>query len=734
MTRQPAAAEIVLNLRAACPELTPAVDQLTAEWLRPVEGRLAAISDSSDEKPRSKHINDPVWRTFELEAHEVLLIDSPLLQRLRGVKQLGLANLVFPGANHDRFEHVCGTVQAAERMFAALARNSQRRRQTGSRHPAEPPVLEQHERQSVRLAALLHDVGHGPFSHAIEPVVATRYAADLKAFNDFSRTAFSLDSNVAIAELVSVLIVLSPTMARVFGSALFASLQAKNAADLQLRLAVMIMGARRHGQPAFMSAIISGQVDADKLDYMTRDALHSGMPIEFDTERLLWKLEVISCTPDNLPADQPKNREFAEQSPGRSYSDLGIAAAGVGALEQMLIGRAFLYDRLYHHHKVRAADAMAQRMLHHAIKERGRPFDLADLYQPVSDDTLIRLLAGDLQRPGLEVGSALAARLGKAILARDLYVRAFAFRASFHNAGDGEKDEKLRTAALAEAWGPVSTGLADLDDRIVAEAEIVAIAKRIASGLKDARMTRLAEELDVGHVVVDLAENRVKAVTINVHAEDGSLEAPNLFFDPARWSHVYDLQKRTGYVFCERRFVALIGLASKIFFFEKWGYAVSEKGDRLTKTMDAVKPEWIDALAVDGVIDDALQSILKRETRPRTFVHVGQVEWPQIWRNENSDLDERIVDDLRIHLPQGLSGPDRDALVDGIAAIAAFVASMHQDASFLGGTPNERDLQTALLRHLRAREPEVAEGTEFGGGETDVLFSGTVANREQDYR
>lgn len=708
------------ELRAACPRLSEAVDALVKVWLAPVIARQKDIAEQLDEAPRLKHVNDPVWRTFDLEPQEVLLIDSPLLQRLRGVKQLGLANLVFPGANHDRFEHVCGTVQAADRVYQALKTNADRRRPSEQALNQSLPHLEAEDRLLVRLAALLHDVGHGPFSHAIEPVVAQQFADELRAFNKLVARELDLDAKVAVAELISVLVVLSPSFREVLARAPFSGVFKCPPAETQMKLATLIMGARRHGQLPCLSAIISGQVDADKLDYMTRDALHSGMPIEFDTERLLRKLEIVRCDPENLPANQAENRRFAEDSPGGQYFDLGISASGVGALEQMLIGRAFLYDRLYHHHKVRAADAMAQRMLHFAQIERSSPFDLAELYRPVSDDTLIRILAGAIEQ-GSEA-SGRAAKLGRAILSRDLYVRAFAFRASFHPAAIAEPDEQLRAAALAEAWSPVSTGLADLQDRLSAEEKIVAIARRLGPATGDERLAALAAEIDESDVVVDLAENRVKPVTINVHAEDGSLEAPNLFFDPARWSHVYDLQKRTGYVFCSRKFVALVGLAAKVFFFEEWGYAVTEKADRLTKTLKDIRSGWLDNLTLSGEIDGTTSDVLRRSKTPRLFIREGDIKWPEEWANENADLDADIVDSLRNLLPQGLSAGDRDAVRLAIEGVASFIALVHKDSTLPTGKILEKDLQERLRQHLRSRLVDVSEGQELGGGETDLII------------
>lgn len=718
---QTAARDAVAALRTCCPQMAAAVEDLVKEWLESVTRRLAAIEDGFEDPPRSKHVNDPIWTTFELEPQEVLLIDSPLLQRLRGVKQLGLAHLVFPGANHDRFEHLCGVVNAADRVFRALQTNAERRREAEQRDNRDLPALKDRQRRLVRLAALLHDVGHGPFSHAIEPVVAARYGDELKAFNTHVVATLNLDARVAIGELISVLIATSPTLKKVLTNGLFTDVGAPSGVEKQLELATLILGARRHGQPAFLSAIISGQTDADKLDYMSRDAHHSGMPIQFDTERLLSKLEIVRCTPDNLPPEQALNRRFAEESSNNQYFDIGIGAAGVGALEQMLIGRAFLYDRLYHHHKVRAADAMAQRLLHYAQEERGRPFNLTDLYLPVSDDAIIRLLGGDLTRAGFETGGVRSAALAKRIIGRDLYVRAFAFRASFHTAGSAEIDEQARTSALAEAWTPVSTGLSGLSDRLDAEEAIVALAKKLAPHTGEERLTKLAGDLHPSHVIVDLAENRVKPVTINVHTEDGTLEAPNLFFDPARWSNVYDLQKRTGYVFCAREFVPLVALATKVYFFERWGYVVSTKGDRLTKTGKVITPGLVDRLTQAGAIDEDTAAVLSHRRTVRTFLHKGDVIWPTDWSHESGDFENDLLDDLRRFLPQGLSVEDRDALKETLAGLSSFIDMANKDAAFSTSTTDEAGLQRALAQHLRAQGLKVTEGSETAGGETDLI-------------
>jgi len=313
----------------------------------------------------------------------------------------------------------------------------------------------------------------------------------------------------------------------------------------------------------------------------------------------------------------------------------------------MLIGRAFLYDRLYYHHKVRAADAMAQRLLHFADKKRDHPFELAELYLPVSDDTIIRLLGGEVSKEGFDSTNATASFLARSILERDLYVRAFAFRASFHAGLPITNDEKKKNDALTDIWSPVSTELSDLNGWLKAEERIFTLAKGIAPKCGDHDIASLGETLQREHVIVDLAKNRgVKAVTINVRNEDGSLEEPSLFFDPARWSDVYKLQKRTGYVFCPRKFVPLIAMASKLHFFEEWAYAVSDKADRFTKTLNAVKPGWVAELKNNNVIDSLAADVLRREVKIRTYVRGDDITFPGAWRDESTDFEDKIVKEL----------------------------------------------------------------------------------------
>src|SRR5436305_10718159 len=106
------------------------------------------------------HIRDPIHGAIEITADERALVDSPQYQRLRNVKQLGFADLAFPGATHTRYAHGLGAMQVATRVFDTLAARLSLEKSEHNRF-----------RQTLRLAVLFHDLGHAPLSHATERIM-----------------------------------------------------------------------------------------------------------------------------------------------------------------------------------------------------------------------------------------------------------------------------------------------------------------------------------------------------------------------------------------------------------------------------------------------------------------------------------------------------------------------------------------------------------------------------------
>jgi hypothetical protein len=109
------------QLEEAAPRITKEIESLIEPWCEII---LKNLDRARSRESFPKTINDPIWGVIELYPWEVCLLNSPLLQRLRGVRQLGLANLVYPGACHSRLEHSLGVLEAAERMIRALERNA----------------------------------------------------------------------------------------------------------------------------------------------------------------------------------------------------------------------------------------------------------------------------------------------------------------------------------------------------------------------------------------------------------------------------------------------------------------------------------------------------------------------------------------------------------------------------------------------------------------------------------
>jgi HD superfamily phosphohydrolase len=177
---------------------------LSEEWLKPV---LQRLEDGEDIDDFPKSINDPVWGPIQLFPWELTLLDSPLLQRLRGVRQLGMAHYVYPGATHDRFAHSIGVVEAAERMVRALTRNAQHRDSFQRLQGISIPLPNDEELRAVRLAGLLHDIGHGPYSHASEPIIEARNSENLQSLHSYLLQEFEGSTQIQTSEILSVLLI-----------------------------------------------------------------------------------------------------------------------------------------------------------------------------------------------------------------------------------------------------------------------------------------------------------------------------------------------------------------------------------------------------------------------------------------------------------------------------------------------------------------------------------------------
>ena len=321
--------------------------------------------------PDFEVIRDPLWDNIRLDRFALAALDTPTVQRLRYVRQLGHAFLVYPGATHTRFEHALGAYHLTRKALASLEERG------------ELACIAEEDRLAVRLAALLHDIGHYPFSHALE------------------EAGFPSHETLGVAKLDRGEL---GERLREFGGAGFPA-----------RVGALIT----KESPSPLQGLISGSLDLDKIDYLSRDAFMCGVPYgTVDVERLLASLTLVD---------------------GDHGTEVGVHEKGVSALESLLFAKYQMYRNVYWHHAVRAATCMFKRAVL-AAAAAGTISDAA-IEEATDDGLMERLLrrteatgdarspasAGDAPRDGAGADwRAIAA----AIRARRLYKRAMDLPAS----------------------------------------------------------------------------------------------------------------------------------------------------------------------------------------------------------------------------------------------------------------------------------------------------------------
>ncbi|MEE8403252.1 MAG: HD domain-containing protein, partial [Candidatus Hydrothermarchaeaceae archaeon] len=259
----------------------------------------------------TKVIRDSIHGDVFLSDLEFDIIDTPEFQRLRRIKQLGMTHLVYPSANHTRFEHSIGSLHLAGRIADRLD-------------------IDVRERENVRIAALLHDVGHGPLSHTSEEFLA-RYLK--QPHEGISR---EIIENSSISRVLEDAGHDPPEISDILGE-----------------------------QGGYLRKIISSGVDVDRMDYLVRDAHHTGVAYGIiDLDRIINTIQVHNDT-------------------------LVVTERGLKAVEALLVARFLMIPTVYLHRTSRIADVMFLKATEVAISEgldyrafhRMDDFEVANLFR-----------------------------------------------------------------------------------------------------------------------------------------------------------------------------------------------------------------------------------------------------------------------------------------------------------------------------------------------------------------
>ncbi len=240
-------------------------------------------------------INDPIHGFIGVTSLEKEVIDSAPYQRLRRIKQLSGGHFVYPTAEHTRFGHCLGAMFLASRLGEKLL-----------------PDLElgEDELQEIRVAALLHDIGHGPFSHVFEEIL--------------------LESRQMNHEDVTEWIIRKSELGDILS----------NHGISPARVADLVRGRRKRREDAILAGIVAGQIDADKMDYLVRDSFYCGVSYGLiDQDRLIESAEV-----------------------GKDCA-LEFSLAARGVLEAFLVARYEMFMNVYYHKTVRSVEIMLVKLM-----------------------------------------------------------------------------------------------------------------------------------------------------------------------------------------------------------------------------------------------------------------------------------------------------------------------------------------------------------------------------------
>ena len=375
--------------------------------------------------PIVAEVRCPVHGFIGLTDLERKLVDTPAFQRLRRIKQLAWTDYVYPGASHSRFEHSLGVMHIASRLFEAVVKSS---RETLVATFGYTDAGLARDWQTVRLAALLHDVGHAPFSHATEHLLPMKAPENYSLFPGETKPPEQFaheDYSVAIIETVFRDIIEQHPLNR------------RNAKITASEVSALLTKRSSGGGNLFWKDIISGQLDADRMDYLLRDSLHAGVSYgKFDLDRIVSSVCAIRLPREE--SDEPK---------------IAIMRGGAYAAEALIVARYWMHKQVYFHKTRLACNFHLEEAVRAILLEGMSSSDgVASYPRPDSVEQLLEFLKWDDYRVMGLLTSGHGGEHGKRLIERD-HLRLVCELAESDSTAKELSDSGNRNQAILDALG-----------------------------------------------------------------------------------------------------------------------------------------------------------------------------------------------------------------------------------------------------------------------------------------
>jgi HD superfamily phosphohydrolase len=531
-------------------ELENELNPITKKFERKVNDFMIELLDKHSPSSRplpSRVINDPIWGSIYFTKHEVMLLDSPIMQRLRNLSQVGLASLTFPSARHSRFEHSIGTFHIVSEVVNNINKRAD-----------ENMVVSSREFSMIKLAALLHDIGHCLYSH-----ISERVYGNMEEFNTLRRHPLFKRKNAKAHEIFAYFMINSERF-KTFFKSLLPDIVNYDSDDFYDSIGRMIVGypvvevlsdetkGRRLVQKHFMTSMINGGFDADKLDYIRRDAYFTGLSSDYDIARLLYRMDIV------------EDRTEEDDGTEVIHKVLVLPLSGVSAIEEIAFSKIQLTSSVYYHQKVLAADALVVDFSNHMISNKivEHPCDFLNHTErsiwEQKNEIFDRRLSEDIsEKTFLD--------LMQEIDTRTLPKRALEIKMSYIKQTSVEEESNLTVLTDSEN-GNVLEQMQKMDKM---RERIYELSKKILDQISKSNLQPIFKDIksfDKFDIFTSFKQPPTfSSADINIVGRDKKLIPLDDLMPLREWTEAFAANKWTGYIFSREDIIPIVNVAARIY-------------------------------------------------------------------------------------------------------------------------------------------------------------------------